>query len=1497
MKKGLIIKGADFSQNKISNTGETDWSESGTLKGQDGFSPIATVSKTGKTATITITDKNGTTTATVSDGEGQNIEVDNVPTENSNNAVKSGGVYEALQGKADVVTVNGKQDLITSNNKLDYSLLDNTPVIPDVNNSEIVITHDGVEVGRFSTNQATGKTIDVGNGVETVFTAGFLKKVLTCRMNKEVYLTSLFDPSPNMVKYNGLSDPGASSTNWCGYGAASTAGENTRIIIHNVNVDPWKGRKFTFTIAEGYEFAIASGTVTQSLSWTKPYPQTSDIPWNWHGHNDPVTITLGDMISIMIRNTSNTAINWNYFYAAMWELLTIEEVVDSITAAIPPRKLKDDRYVGYRVGVLGDSILAGASTKAYKTACDVLVSDYGIVPVPRCIAGSCIAPTSVDYSRDSSRFKNRIESNWQFTSQGYNGAENGANRPSDPFLGVIIFCVNDILMDKVALDKEPFIRETNLESGIQEMKVNTGALNSDSYVAALIELESVIKQGAGSPLNHFYLVGPYNCTWPGNYPMSTTGINPNGDTGEDYIRVQRQLSMIKGWSYLDLLSSQLNTFLPGISNDQLHPSQEGHQLLGDLLGQMLCGTILTQAAPIFNDNNNGGGGSSVVVDAYTKTESDAKYQTKAGMPVDTEDTQQANNTDFYVTDESGNAIAAFTNGHVRTEKFNSAEVYSKSQCDARYMPINGGLDSDPEFRNTIFSALDSCNQTIYSDVELSLDGYIDATTHEFVEVNEYYKCSGFVYVKGAHTIEYRTRSVGDSYHVCFYDKDKNSLPLLDFPIQNEGVEGIIDLSDPAYSDVYYIIMSAYVPGYPPYLRLRGNYNFENLVKSDDIDYIEGNNIFNYKKCIIGYEINNLGNLSTGAGSNAILSDWLIVPSGISTLYFKNLFVYDGGNNAHRFGCWYNADKELIGAIDLYTNTANTYKTVPANTKYLRFTVISSVYQSAPTENDYKNLMVSPLDIPYEPYQSNITAIQGKSVGGNDQINANKEDIDILKTNVQFTNKIVNAEVELSLNGYIDAATHEFVSSNDYRCSGFVFVKGLRYISYKTRSIGDSYHLCFYDKYKNSLPLLDFPIQNEGIQGTIDLTDPTYSEVYYIIMSAYPGGYPPFLKISGEYDITKAILEKDLDFKEGYNIFNLSGRSRGKGISPSTGFIQDDSTSICSNVMLLPDDRGRNGDLFLFNLPITTNSKRFAYYDESMNLIGSTHDIEANNTSAQISCPSSAKYFCFTLYRNESSLPDDSTISGDYGSTVVTFQYSMSEHQDYYRHVSKVKGLGICASSVAGLYTGKKWVVIGDSLTERNSRSTKFYYDYVKEWLGFDVVNMGVSGTGYKTRDDVVNPTTDGAFYQRATQVPVDTDVVTIFGSFNDITQGHTLGTPEDTGTTTICGCMKATIEAIYAINPAIKLGIIAPCPWKELNPSNSSAVAYVEALHDICMQNSIPFLNLFYESGLRPWIREVRDLVYNQDAQTDGDYHGTHPNAIGHEMIASKIREFLKTLI
>ena len=58
-----IMDGADGAKGDKGDKGDTGAS------GSDGYSPTATVTKSGSTATITITDKNGTTTASVNDGQ------------------------------------------------------------------------------------------------------------------------------------------------------------------------------------------------------------------------------------------------------------------------------------------------------------------------------------------------------------------------------------------------------------------------------------------------------------------------------------------------------------------------------------------------------------------------------------------------------------------------------------------------------------------------------------------------------------------------------------------------------------------------------------------------------------------------------------------------------------------------------------------------------------------------------------------------------------------------------------------------------------------------------------------------------------------------------------------------------------------------------------------------------------------------------------------------------------------------------------------------------------------------------------------------------------------------------------------------------------------------------------------------------------------------------------------------------------------------------------
>lgn len=198
----------------------------------------------------------------------------------------------------------------------------------------------------------------------------------------------------------------------------------------------------------------------------------------------------------------------------------------------------------------------------------------------------------------------------------------------------------------------------------------------------------------------------------------------------------------------------------------------------------------------------------------------------------------------------------------------------------------------------------------------------------------------------------------------------------------------------------------------------------------------------------------------------------------------------------------------------------------------------------------------------------------------------------------------------------------------------------------------------------------------------------------------------------------------------------------------------------------------------------------------------------------------------------------------------------------------------------------KWCVVGDSLTEVNTRTTKHYHDYIKEKTGIKVVNMGVSGSGYKSLEN-----NQKAFYQRISSVPADSDVVTIFGSGNDLSQE--LGTATDTGTATIGGCINATIDNLHKIMPTVQLGIITPTPWAGNMPSDHGTMEkYVDLINEICRNRSIPCLDLYHCSNLRPDDTEFRKLAYSKDEGS-----GVHPDETGHKIIASRFEHFLDSLL
>ncbi len=229
----------------------------------------------------------------------------------------------------------------------------------------------------------------------------------------------------------------------------------------------------------------------------------------------------------------------------------------------------------------------------------------------------------------------------------------------------------------------------------------------------------------------------------------------------------------------------------------------------------------------------------------------------------------------------------------------------------------------------------------------------------------------------------------------------------------------------------------------------------------------------------------------------------------------------------------------------------------------------------------------------------------------------------------------------------------------------------------------------------------------------------------------------------------------------------------------------------------------------------------------------------------------------------------------------TMVLSGSNLKDLY--VKEITGI----NNISKPWAGKKWVVVGDSLTENNIRATKNYHGYVSDETGITVVNMGLSGSGYRRKYD-----TNQAFYQRVLNVPTDADVITIFGSFNDMNAGE-VGTATDTGTETLAGAINTTLDNIFATYPLARVGIVTPTPWQGTKPStNAKADAYVDVMMEICKLRGIPYLDLFHTSGLRPWEESYRALCYSRD-----DGGGTHPDETGHKLIAPRFREFIATLL
>lgn len=215
--------------------------------------------------------------------------------------------------------------------------------------------------------------------------------------------------------------------------------------------------------------------------------------------------------------------------------------------------------------------------------------------------------------------------------------------------------------------------------------------------------------------------------------------------------------------------------------------------------------------------------------------------------------------------------------------------------------------------------------------------------------------------------------------------------------------------------------------------------------------------------------------------------------------------------------------------------------------------------------------------------------------------------------------------------------------------------------------------------------------------------------------------------------------------------------------------------------------------------------------------------------------------------------------------------------------------------------GVKWCAYGNSLTDSatlagQTTGTKNYVDYVSESLGLNVVNCGSGGTGFLKNNN------KGTFVDRVSSIPLDTEILTVFGSFNDYEYiSEHLGTIGDTGTDTIYGAIYNFIHDVYTRCPNAIIGIITPTKWGYLSDWKDVSAgglcdSYVEALLKTADKWSIPVLDLYHDSGLRPWDSNFAQLYYKDD-DGNGTANTVHPLDAAHKrFIAPKVEAFIKRI-
>ena len=206
------------------------------------------------------------------------------------------------------------------------------------------------------------------------------------------------------------------------------------------------------------------------------------------------------------------------------------------------------------------------------------------------------------------------------------------------------------------------------------------------------------------------------------------------------------------------------------------------------------------------------------------------------------------------------------------------------------------------------------------------------------------------------------------------------------------------------------------------------------------------------------------------------------------------------------------------------------------------------------------------------------------------------------------------------------------------------------------------------------------------------------------------------------------------------------------------------------------------------------------------------------------------------------------------------------------------------------WKGKKIIVDGDSITHFGQ-----WHIWLKEWFEWATVyNHACSGqslTILRNANDASGVGQGLKGYERVQQnYEADADAIILMGDGNNCGDKNAIGTYSDTTEDTWCGRMNLMLDAITTKYPTKPIILISNPPrgGADRHGINNSAHIQANAMKDLAWNRGFYYIDCYHTNLYRPNIPQNVTLFGNNGKDI------THPNNLGHKMMAQMIFEELK---